>query len=143
MATKTKKYPEHAKLEEVQEESQSIGEFLDWLQGTHDPPVVLMVRHSDETDEEGEPIYRNADAEIVADWYPPRGFSLSKEDLEMERRQTEEGIDRRLVQDPEGKHLFPLTTNVQDLLAKFFSIDRDKLEQEKRAMLSAMRSASA
>jgi len=38
-------FPEHEKLKQVQEKSQVIGEFLDWLQG--EKGVTLAKHHKD------------------------------------------------------------------------------------------------
>lgn len=82
------KYPEHEKLAEIKDISQSIGEFLEWLTD-HDYDI-------------GHWIYRE---DLL---FPEHEFCLFHGDK-------------------------------QDLLAEFFEIDRDKLEDEKIAMLEEMR----
>lgn len=71
--------PEHDKLGKVKEQSQSCGEFLEWLSGTK---KLVLCFFDDESDQ-----------------YQPAHPGISR------------------------------------LLAEFFSIDQDKLEAEKRAML--------
>lgn len=74
-------YPEHEKIEKVQLESNTIGEFLDWL--------------------------------------PSKDIQLGT--------WTESG------------EFIPLHRNIEKLLAEFFEIDLEKIEQEKRAMLELLR----
>lgn len=76
-------YPEHEKLKEIQDQSQIIGEFLEWL---------------------------NYEKE----------YSLCECENKYDRWQ-------------------PISENHQKLLAQFFNIDLDKLEQEKRKMLEELR----
>ena len=47
MCMPEKTYPECEKLKKVHEKSQTIGEFLEWLEG--EKGVVLMVEKEDET----------------------------------------------------------------------------------------------
>lgn len=75
-------YPEHERLAVIKDQSQTIGEFLDWLQ------AIGIVR---------------------AVWGP----------------------DESLYHDHH---------NIRDLLAEYFEIDQDRLEDEKRAMLDTMKS---
>jgi hypothetical protein len=79
-------YPEHDKLAEVADQSQAIGEFIDWL-----------------SKEKGMHLYRYLKGAVC-----------------------------------------PVETNlsIQSLLAEFFEIDLKRLEDEKRAMLTAMRAAN-
>jgi len=79
-------YPEHEKLEKVQEKSQAIGEFLEWL-----------------NDEKGLSLAVWGEDEVI------------------------------------GECLYPAHPSVQDLLAEFFGIDLQVLEDEKQAMLVELR----
>jgi hypothetical protein len=79
-------YPEHDKMEAVQEESQAIGLFLDTMGerfGWH-----------------------------LAEWGPP-----DEDDLDDEPR------------------LYTLGIGIEEVLARYFGIDRNKIEAEKREML--------
>ena len=83
------KYTEHDKLDKVKKESQSCGEFLEWLQNEKELVLSQYSQYSD-TDET----------------------------------------------------LYPIHVNIQDLLAEFFGIDLNKLEEEKRHMLETLRKAN-
>lgn len=76
----TEKYPESSRLLAVSKESQTCGEFLDWLRS--------------------------------------KGFVLAEYDPESE-----------------SGRLYPAHFSTTSLLAEFFGIDINKLEQEKRAVL--------
>jgi len=132
------KYPEHDKLHAVHEKSQAVGSFMEWLRG--EKGVELMTRYSREGDECGEPVYRNSDGKVVEDWPPSQsGGAYEPNYKEREKREQEEGIERRLVADPHGEHLCPFAVSDEKLLAEFFEIDLNKLEAEKRAMLEECR----
>jgi len=60
------------------------------------------------------------------DWLPSQGIHLA-------RWQKDDWGEEGMV---------PNRTPIQELLAKFFEIDQDKLEEEKRAMLGALREAN-
>jgi len=77
------KYPEHEKLQKIQDKSQTIGEFLDWLGYEHE---YFICEKSGKYQE----------------WYP-------------------------------------ISQNHQKLLAQYFDINLDKLEQEKKQMLEALK----
>lgn len=77
-------YPEHEKLTKVKDESQSIGEFLEWLN--------------------------------------PQGFAIAQWNGHTEQ--------------------WDCGTRHEWLLAKYFGIDTDKLEQEKRQMLAEIRASN-
>lgn len=77
--------PEHEKLAKIQKESQTCGEFMDWL-------------------------------------FSEKKIILAKYDGEL-------GHER----------LWPSGAVVVDLLAEFFGIDQSKIEDEKRALLAAIR----
>lgn len=76
-------YPEHEKLKEVQDQSQVIGEFLEWLN------------------------YE-------------RKYSLCENEIRYDS-------------------WLPVSENHQELLAQYFNINLDKLEQEKRQMLESLK----
>jgi hypothetical protein len=86
------KYPEHDKLQAVQEESQTIGEFLDL-------GPYMLCEHYAINPETGSPYIE--------------------------------------------PHWMPVRKSISDILAEYFEIDQNKLEEEKRAMLDEMRAANA
>ncbi len=90
-----KKYPEHEKLAKIKDKSQSIGEFLEWLES--EKKVNLCTYEAEYTmqDSDGED-------EIIPEGY--YGINQTKEKL----------------------------------LAEFFDIDLNKIEEEKRQMLAEM-----
>ncbi len=77
------RFPEHAKLTAISDQSQAIGEFVDWLQEAHG---AFLCHYEDD------------------------------------------GQFPRALQMP-----------IRKLLAEFFEIDQDKIEDEKRAMLDTIR----
>lgn len=92
-------YPEHEKLRAIQDQSQSCGEFMDWLieQG------VVLAKYHFHTDE----------CHTESSRRPSCGMS--------------------------AEMLYPVHTSTESLLAKFFDIDLNKIELEKRAMLESIR----
>ena len=83
-------YPEHDKLTKVSAESQTIGEFLEWLEDTE---KVHLARYEE-----------------------LEGFLGGPREM-----------------------LTPYHYDISELMAKFFGIDLDKIEAEKRQMLDAIR----
>ncbi len=81
-------YPEHDKLRHVKDESQAIGEFLDF--GGY----------------------------VLAEWHDPTPRELT------------EGYKRQLA---------PTHQPISRILAEYFEIDENKIEQEKRQMLDKLR----
>lgn len=77
------RYPEHKKLTAIAEQSQSIGEFIDWLQ-------------------------------------------------------TSKGYEICYYTDDDADPLAKVPKSINDLLADYFKIDQDKLEEEKREMLELL-----
>lgn len=129
-------YPEHEKLEAVEEQSQACGEFLEWLLSVKGYQVCEHVEgHSNgepryltfgET-EDGRPIY-----EDNTDTREPKRRSP---DVDAWRR----AENPAYFYTPTG--FYPVRQSIEALLAEHFGIDRKKLEAEKRAMLAKMRAA--
>jgi hypothetical protein len=90
-------YPEHDKLALIKDQSQAIGEFIEWLErdGIH-----LASRYCLRDDRH-------------PDW-------------------CENGCEW-------STYMLPIGKSISTLLAKFFKIDQDTLEREKRAMLASIR----
>lgn len=133
--------PELNRMKAIKDRSQSIGGFLDWLQ--NEKGIVLAKYYSRETDEDGNPIYRNFDHEIVDDWRPPHPFMSQEQQKELEERQEKEGIYGPMVEDGNGEVLHPYHFTIEKLLAEYFEIDLKKVEEEKRALLEELRSKNA
>lgn len=88
-----RKYPEHEKLKAVKEQSQTCGNFLEWLQ----EQGILLAQYHVHTD---------------------RCF--------------------RAGCDVSSGELYPVSASITKLLAQYFEIDEDTLEQEKRQMLEEL-----
>ena len=119
-------YPEHEKLMKIADKSQVIGEFLEWL--SFEKGAVLHHWVEDDFEEtcggtmfhgciDGKRAYED---ELVAS-----GIDC------MECGGTGKVTKRFAGWMDVGR--------TQDLLAEFFEIDQNKIEQEKRAMLEVMR----
>lgn len=93
------KYPEHERLRTVREQSQAIGEFIDWLET------------------EG----------IHLAWYPCLNETRGHDHV----AHPDECV--------ESMYLYLVHDRPDRLIAKFFDIDLDKIEAEKRAMLDEIR----
>lgn len=91
-----KKYPECEKLHAVHEESQKIGDILEWLQ-------------------------------------QEQGYTLCKYQDEEYSPEMDEGF-------PAG--FYPTYERIEELLAKYFQIDMDKVDDERRQMLEDLRNRS-
>lgn len=110
-------YPEHDKLAKVKDDSQAIGEFLDFglprLGG-------------------GMTIYEEltVDCECGA-------CSLGRGDRS--RFHTDEEIATAVDGVVKVKRMFPTMRTIPSMLAEYFSIDEQAIETEKRAMLQALR----
>lgn len=103
------KYPEHAKLKKVKEKSHACGEFLDWLQ--HKKKFFFYTLH-----EHSEDCY-------VGTSNPRNVYG----------RERICGISTGIGLVPVGY------VDTTKLLAEYFEIDTEKLEQEKMALLEELR----
>lgn len=75
-------YPEHEKMRKISDQSQAVGDFLEWVRSE-------------------------------------KGWFLAQ-------------------RDDETKRIWPASYSTVQLLAEFFEIDLDKIEDEKRAMLASL-----
>ena len=105
------KYPEHEKLAKIKDQSQAIGDFLEWLRtGEADPTgfdrSIFLATH-----------------EVITEEYSATGewHDLPK--------------DKWYV----GDRLVLFRYNMEELLARYFGIDLKKLEEEKKQMLEELR----
>jgi len=106
-------YPECEKMRQIQSKSQAIGEFLEWL-------------GSGEAD----------------DTRFNRGVFLAAYLINNEEWDNEKGKYVLLSEDEwevSESRLFTFSYNTEKLLAKFYGIDLNKMEQEKRAILAELR----
>jgi len=117
------KYPEHDKLTEVREQSQAIGEFLEWLEGQG----VKLCRYQVQFETWSIYVHRDT-GERWARSTEPQGVDA------LHWLPTGETKD---VTVDEGFRL--VTERVENLLAAFFDIDLANLEAEKRQMLAELR----
>lgn len=155
-------YPEHDKLSQISDQSQSCGEFVEWL---HSEGLHLMRWREDLTDQ------RLTDPKCL-NWHlpMPRGCSEIPEGtdghalpmsertrhcahwLDVAREQAnplrQQGTccrcDRGRFYEVTGvKSWVEDTRTLPVLLADFFGIDQNEIEAEKRAMLKACQEAAA
>ena len=138
--------PECDKMSEVKDKSQVVGEFLEWLQqeGVH------LCRWRD-------------DMTATERCYGLRRDGRHASPLALDDSNCEEGVVERKVEGRDGLKVmpgetcprcngeghveFPVTAqyvpefmSIERVLAKFFEIDLDKVEQERRALLEHLRS---
>lgn len=116
-------YPEHEKLKVVQEKSQAVGEFIDWLRGVkhwqiceYHEAVLRDCKHCN-----GTGVFQPTFGEAQACW-----------------KCTEGKVHAELGDRDEYQ---PVRFQINNLLGEFFGIDAKKLEQEKVAMLDDIRAA--
>jgi len=151
-------YPEHDKQAEVVEQTQAIGEFIDWLgtQGIH-----LMMWREDLTDER--PTDPECPVKVVRAAPNPCDPSRDgSDDFSWYRRHCQHWQDPDREADGEarqgtccrcqrGRHYeirnvkawTPPGRSTLQLLADWAAIDLRKIEAEKRQMLEACRAANA
>jgi hypothetical protein len=144
-------YPEHDKLHKIHEQSQAIGEFLEWLQWEKKWQIIENVGYWDWA----EPInvFRRGER-----YGPPTPKGATG--YRWVRRCSGQGVDHNrdhgCIEQPhwcydnpyDYGHYRMLYVDVRprgstnEWLAEFFEIDLDKIEKEKRAMIESMRRAS-
>lgn len=106
-------YPEHNKMKAVTPFSHKIGEFLEWLTERH-----VMLAH-----------------------YPTKCLHLMYDGTCHEEAMENGSCPSECpeCEMTELSELYPYSYNIQKLLAEFFEIDLNKIEEEKRQMLDEMR----
>jgi hypothetical protein len=121
-------YPEHEKLRAIKEQSQALGEFLDFSRFT-----LCEFR---EAGSNGEPPYVWTERALkvrpdrAKRW--PRFFDFV--DGRAEHNPAHESWDEGYV---------PVMKSIEAVLAEWFGIDRDKIDAEKRQMLDRIREVNA
>lgn len=138
--------PESDKVIAAAPESQKLGEFLDWLreQGIHlakyvpvlDPPVRYHVVPCPKCPPD---CWRVKDRlSLSLNGLTPYHFE-DEEDAKASVILLEEERQQKAEADPVFQ---PFYGSTERLLAEYFEIDLDKVEQERRALLDAMRKPS-
>jgi len=143
--TDEENYPESERLRKVSEKSQIIGEFIDWLHNEKDIHFHRIHEHTDGC-------YTPHDHTHWSECRRMQPMSGELHHFGMEstfEHRTEKcvvgsdhldlvcGYPRDPTSSPHGLELvnyFP----IEKLLAAFFDIDLDKVEQERRAMLKSL-----
>jgi hypothetical protein len=105
--------PECSKISAVKDKSHAIGEFMDWL-GEEKHWTVCETHHHDD------------------DCFEKVARFEGDEDGDMQR----------ICGCREGE-LIPVPIRMEELLAEFFEIDLDKVEEERRAILDQQRAVNA
>ena len=116
--TEAELYPEHTRLQAVVKESQACGDFLEWLKNQRG---VTLMRW--EATNDSEPCWKG------------RSFPLGPEE-------SHEGCKKcngTGVIDRTDHAWVRYPPSTERLLADYFQIDLDKIEQEKQRMLEALR----
>lgn len=122
-------YPEHDKLVAVKEQSQAIGEFIEWL-----PSQGRFLG-----------AWRTVVDCPGGGWFGPwtcRNGRMISDKTDEDLGECEVCHGRGVV-DAENPIPDVAYVDITKLLAEFFEIDLVKIEAEKRAMLDAMRAANA
>lgn len=121
-------YPEHEKQHKIVEQSQAIGEFLDFA------PYTLCEHR--EAGDNGEPEYI----------WTQRALGTMPERRDWNPR-LHDYIDGRALHNPDyeswDEDYVPVMKSISQILADYFGIDQKKIEKEKRAMLDAIREAQS
>lgn len=117
----TSAYPEHEKMKAVKDRSQVVGDFIEWIKSEYNTDFAVWKTSSWICDIHGE-ITENrvGRQELCPDCSPD---------------------DHKVFWRPEG--YYPIRKSTEQLLAEFFEIDLRKVEDEKRAMLDAIRKANS
>ena len=123
-------YPEHDKLNEIRDRSQSIGEFLEWIQ-EKGVSLASYHKHSDGCYVEHGPVVDVDDCRWARLGDPLSGKCHHKPSQKM----LDCGCSEQV--------LYSYSYGMERLLAEFFEIDPVKLEAEKRAILAEFQRQTA
>lgn len=135
-------YPEHEKLKEISDTSQSIGEFVDWL---NDRGVQLMKYETYTEPEDCVGCQATGRIRVVVPYVIDEdnpGMVGSGPRRTMQTCPDCDGTGKDPNETWTTSEWGPVRGSIQELLAEFFEIDLNKIETEKRAMLESIRSAS-
>lgn len=132
----TPRYPEHEKLKAVRDRSQAVGEFLEWLfgqgyaicrwraAGDNGQPPYVPVEDEEEYERLYEEFFENG-------WWDDPDF----------RRLRRERLKPNPAFASWGEGWLAEPARIEDWLARFFGIDPERLEAEKREILAELRKA--
>jgi hypothetical protein len=130
------KTPNLDKRSEVSKESQSIGEFLDWLR--EEKRITLCVYHEQSTED----LWRCA--HCGEEWYGRHTFG---KEVQAHRIAIGYGYEythkkcnaeiQKADDTPSG--YYPAQVSFEKLLAEYFEVDLDACEREMRALLDELR----
>ena len=110
------KFPEHESLAGVRDQSQSIGEFLEWL-GERGIRLGRFHEHTKDcvNPEWHDDVNKGKDRLFSDDWVPKYSCGYDTDEFAV------------------------VHYNIENLLAEYFEIDLDKLEKEERQILEQLR----
>lgn len=117
--------PELDKLKSVADRSHKVGEFIDWLNDTKHFHLAEIHEHTDECYTCG------LNPKDFQELYKDKGW-VDADELKNSRFRTPQCGFRK------GQYV-PANYNLQKLLAEFFEIDLNKVEDERRAVLAWVR----
>lgn len=100
-------HPELDKIHAVSEDSQKLGEFLEWLKSNYELCQFIEHKHTGDCWE----------------WADEKALTYKVWLCGMN----------------EGENLVPTHPRINDILAKYFNIDENAAERERRAILDALR----
>ena len=123
-------YPEHEKLQLVKDRSQAVGEFIEWLLRNYS-----ICQWQDEGNN-GLPYYVTATEDDLLRIGEESG---SRHSWEVMQARTNGIRNPEYESWPEG--YYPERRSITDWLADYFTIDQQKLDDEKRQMLEAIRAS--
>jgi hypothetical protein len=131
-------YPEHQRLEVVKDQSQAIGEFLEWLS---EKGLRLTRWLPEYTNDEPKYLYADERGTSLGYKYMHEGHASLPDDTAASRRYCHAVWDAALNPGYEYRPAgyYEDHTGAEKLLAEFFDIDLTKLENEKREMLAQLR----
>lgn len=131
--SKRESYPEHEKLSAVKDQSQRIGEFLEWLMDEKKVELAFWHKHSEQCDG------FNADTGEIEPEYECGNKKHDSGEMKHDFGMYGCHPKRSFGCDMPCQTLSPFRATKEKLLAEFFEIDLEKLENEKRAMLDSLR----
>jgi hypothetical protein len=123
-------YPEHDKLAEISEQSQTIGEFLD--------TCGFILCASRDAGDNGEPRFRWIEEPICQRGIDRKAAGEEPDGLDFANKDALANYDRE--EWPAG--YYPVG-NITTILADYFGIDLDAIDREKRQMLDDIRAKAA
>jgi hypothetical protein len=113
-------YPEHEKIRALKGKNEVVGDFVDWLAAQKIHLCVLREARWEDVPCE---VCGTTERKLIGCATPGcKGFGMNR------------------IGEPEGYHV--LVEPIEKLLARYFDIDLQTLDNEKRAMLEALKASS-